>query len=729
MSFRISRQFGSLTLLACLCLEPALVAAQSEDAVRRHRVRYDLDSSEIRTRSGDIGPAFSHIVSIDGVSWLRLHFDEARLGRAAEGEAPTRLRLTGLEDGAVQILDATALARWRNSSAYFNGDAILIELLTAPGAAASRLTMSAVTAGPPGGGVRSLCGDDDRVLDEDNRIARLMPSGCTAWLIDDANGGFLTAGHCDNGIEIVELDVPLSAPDGSLRHPPPEHQYAIDPDSIQTNGGLGAGDDWAYFGTFPNPITGLMPRQAAGAAFGLTHPPPSGPDHLIRVAGYGTTTDPVPDEWNRALKSQLGPLVDASDTGVAYAVDTTTGSSGGPVIDAETGMAIAIHDHGGCNAGGNLGTPTDHDGLRAALARPRGTLRPHVAFAFPEGPPGYLVPEGHTLEITAQARDGYAIAPDSGTLWVDDGSGRRSQPMRRVEPGRYQAVFPELACGGIARFVFTVDTTDGVTVSSLSFSPDGLYRAPVAERLETVFADDFEDEVGWQVINGERLREGAWSRGVPVGGGRRGIPAFDGDLSGRCYVTGNNHDFEDIDDGATHLISPPIEVTGTDAHLGYWRWLAMRGNSLPEDGLTVSVSGDLGVTWTELESLRGMTGETKTGWVFRRHRVADLFPEGSTMLVRFSASGLGVGAIVEAAVDGVTVTDGPGPARCGSPCLGERNADERVDRTDLMIYTEGWPWRETVYDLTGNDRIDLIDLIRVLAERGPCAEPSTSSRP
>ena len=48
---------------------------------------------------------------------------------------------------------------------------------------------------PPTEGVEAICGrSDDRVASSDLRAGRIMPIGCTGWLID--GGALLTAGHC-----------------------------------------------------------------------------------------------------------------------------------------------------------------------------------------------------------------------------------------------------------------------------------------------------------------------------------------------------------------------------------------------------------------------------------------------------------------------------------------------------------------------------------------------------
>src|SRR5690606_4743604 len=131
----------------------------------------------------------------------------------------------------------------------------------------NRLMIRSAIAGPAQPlGVDTICGPtDDRTLSSDQRVGRNQPTGCTSWLINDCNHCFLTAGHCaGSGLQVVQFNVPLSTSGGSLQHPGPQDQYAVDSGSLQSNGGQGVGNDWAYFGVFDNSTTGLTPHQANG---------------------------------------------------------------------------------------------------------------------------------------------------------------------------------------------------------------------------------------------------------------------------------------------------------------------------------------------------------------------------------------------------------------------------------------------------------------------------------
>src|SRR5262249_48765657 len=156
----------------------------------------------------------------------------------------------------------------------------------------------------------TICGAlDDRVPSNDPRVARLLPAGCTAWMIHDCARCLLSAGHCTSPVDVLEFNVPFSTILGVLVHPGPPDQYRVDPLSQQGNGGQGVGDDWAYFGVFPNPVTGLMPGEAQGSSFELAVPPTAS-GQTLRVTGYGTDNTPDPT-FNQIQQTAVGPFTAA----------------------------------------------------------------------------------------------------------------------------------------------------------------------------------------------------------------------------------------------------------------------------------------------------------------------------------------------------------------------------------------------------------------------------------
>lgn len=227
--------------------------------------------------------------------------------------------------------------------------------------------------------VESLCGPDNRTASNDKRAGRLMPVGCTGWLI--GNDLALTAGHCDVGerMDIIEFQVPKSSPDGATNPAHPNDQYPVIRSSIRKEY-AGIGDDWAVFKVGPNSNTGKLPGVQQGGYFKLSkNARPSN----ARVTGFGIdNTDPGPgDGRNSDSQTQQtengegNPTVNYFDSTAQhgsyfrYTIDTTGGNSGSPVIDENQGnnVAVAIHTNAGCASGGNHGTAADNEDLRSAI--------------------------------------------------------------------------------------------------------------------------------------------------------------------------------------------------------------------------------------------------------------------------------------------------------------------------------------------------------------------------
>ncbi len=359
---------------------------------------------------------------------------------------------------------------------------------------------------------------------------------------------------------------------------------------------------------------------------------------------------------------------------------------------------------------------------------------PAIQINLPEGIPEVVAPTdfgGPTqipVRITAQHDVVDAASPVIAYRLAGTDGPFTTVPLAHVSGDEYLATIPDALCGPDLEVFFAAAGLSGSFATNPAEAPavDGsgpvgpghTYAVRVGE-YETRFYDSFDTDTGWEVEN-ISVSDGGWERGVPVGGGTRADPPVDaegwgGGVAGACWLTGNRAGNSDLDGGPTILTSPVLDASGVaEARLSYWRWYNTATGSAPlEDPFYVEVSSDDGATWTLLEEVAAGNSEGSGGWRFARFDLHEVVPLTDSMRIRFIAHDIGTPSVLEAAVDSVKLE----VFICGDPvppCLCELTGDDTVDVFDLLAYLDSWFAAAPAADLDGNEAVDVFDLLSYL---------------
>lgn len=180
--------------------------------------------------------------------------------------------------------------------------------------------------------------------------------------------------------------------------------------------------------------------------------------------------------------------------------------------------------------------------------------------------------------------------------------------------------------------------------------------------LPVGYYDDFALDFGWSTQS--NANSGDWVREEPIGtfggfGNQEYNPEDDitGDLSDKCYVTGNGGGAigdDDVDAGEVTLVSPAMDLTGYQVPvLRYHRWFANGGgNGNPNDSLLIEI--DNGLSTVVIQRVFGIFSNA---WDQDTFIVSNFITPTANMHVRFIAGDYPQGHVVEAAVDGFDVVD------------------------------------------------------------------------
>ena len=242
------------------------------------------------------------------------------------------------------------------------------------------------------------------------------------------------------------------------------------------------------------------------------------------------------------------------------------------------------------------------------------------------------------------------------------GTGFQAISMTPGAPGTWSADIPAAACGDTPAFYYSLDDPSCGPILLPAGAPAAVYTALVGNSITSAF-DDCEAPSGWTAgVATDDATTGVWERVNPEG--TAAAPGDDHSPSGtQCWVTGQgapggSEGANDVDGGTTTLLTPIFDLSsGSNPLISYWRWYSNdTGGSPNADTMTVDISDDGGASWVPLEVV-GPTQDASGGWIEATFTLTDFVNSTSQVQLRFMASDVGTGSIVEAAIDDLWIKD------------------------------------------------------------------------
>ncbi len=263
---------------------------------------------------------------------------------------------------------------------------------------------------------------------------------------------------------------------------------------------------------------------------------------------------------------------------------------------------------------------------------------------------------GAAFDVRVRLFNDTLVAGSTRLYYRYDGGAYLMAALTPLGGENYRADLPPPVCGAAPEFYVEAEATGFGLVRNPSGAPGAPYSATVSE-TQTVFSDNFETDLGWTVANDASLTDGAWTRGVPVGGGDRSDPPTDFDGSGQCWLTDNTDGNSDVDGGTTWLISPTIDMSSGNANVNFALWYSNNGGGAPNsDFFRTYISNNNGSSWLLAEQIG--PASPPAGWNLHSFDVAAIVTPNATMKVRFEASDTGTGSLVEAGIDAFSISRG-----------------------------------------------------------------------
>lgn len=303
---------------------------------------------------------------------------------------------------------------------------------------------------------------------------------------------------------------------------------------------------------------------------------------------------------------------------------------------------------------GDLDNGTPHHASFCAGAEHHGFDCPEVIFGvvFTHTPLGDTTDDvnPYALQATIVSTES-AIDVDSAILryrvnlgpWIE-------LPLTYDGGDGFSGAIPAMPVGSQVDYYLYAEDIGGLSATEPDGAPASYHRFFVSWLIDPIEVADgwVEDPYGTDGC----IYNGVWMHVDPVGSSAQ--PEDDHTPDGtHCWVTGqhiegNNADADDVDFGATTLLSPLYDLSGaTSASIRYWRWYSNNG----PDVFEVWLSNDDGGSWTLVESDAASTN----GWVDVVQNLGDHFAAPALLRIKFIAKDFGAMNTVEAAVDDISI--------------------------------------------------------------------------
>jgi hypothetical protein len=236
---------------------------------------------------------------------------------------------------------------------------------------------------------------------------------------------------------------------------------------------------------------------------------------------------------------------------------------------------------------------------------------------------------------------------------VNEGVWNQSPMVPSGMGNNYAGTIPVQPQGEVEYYLYAEDTAGNEGTAPFG-APWGAYKFRVAWLV-----DPFEIVNGaWTVgAPGDAATSGLWVRVDPIGT----IAQPENDHTGtgsQCWITGQHtpgqaDDYNDVDGGATSLISPVFNVSGAaSVNIRFFRWFNNQHGSAPGvDPWRLWGSNDGGATWTVMQ----LSAATTQDWTANEYELTDFFPAPDQLRLKFVAQDLGADTIVEAGLDDLVI--------------------------------------------------------------------------